>query len=208
MFGLKREELYLLKNLSNPQKIQDFLDALPINHEKEGETCYSVRMTLRERKAHCLEGALLGACALLLQGQKPLLLDFKTLDMDECHAVALFRQNGYWGALSKTNHAVLRYRDPVYRNLRELALSYFHEYFMTKTGRKTLRSYSLPFSLKPLGLNWISGEEHLLDLSDKLDRHPHFALVPKRQEKLLRPVSAHERKLAYLEEWSRKDSRT
>lgn len=85
-------------------------------------------------QAHCIEGALLAALALYVRGEKPLLLDLSRQKTDQEHVVALFRKNGYWGALSKTNHAVLRYRDPVYRTVRELALSYFHEYFLVKDG--------------------------------------------------------------------------
>ncbi|MEK7065905.1 MAG: hypothetical protein AAB938_00970, partial [Patescibacteria group bacterium] len=161
MFGLSEKEWGTLKRLSTPHKIQDFLDTLPINFEKSGDTCLSPRAVLREKKAHCIEGALLAATALWIAGKRPLLLDFKTTPEDEDHVVALFKENGYWGALSKTNHAVLRFRDPIYRTVRELALSYFHEYFMVETGKKTLKSFSRPFSLKRFGTKWITSEKNL-----------------------------------------------
>ena len=207
MFGLTRKELAVLKRLNTPQKIQDFLDKLPINFEKKGETCMSVRRVLRERKAHCIEGAFVAAAALALRGQEPLFLDFKT-EGDEDHVVALYKQNGHWGAISKTNHAVLRFRDPIYRTPRELALSYFHEYFIIGFGRKSLRSYSLPFSLKPFGNSWVTSEEDLWDIPEAIDKSTHFPLIPPRQKHLIRRVSAFERKISYMAEWTRKNPRT
>src|SRR3989344_3997414 len=117
MFGLTDKEEKILKKLSAPGKIQDFLDALPLNHEKEGDTYMSPRRVLREKKAHCIEGALLAAAALSLQGRSALIMDLTSARGDDDHVIALFKENGYWGAISKTNHAVLRYRDPIYRTL-------------------------------------------------------------------------------------------
>ncbi|OHA85601.1 MAG: hypothetical protein A2408_00925 [Candidatus Yonathbacteria bacterium RIFOXYC1_FULL_52_10] len=207
-FGLSPEEYATLKRLSTPEAIQDFLDELPINHEKRGETCFSPRMVLREQRAHCLEGALLAAAALWLAGERPLLLNFKTLPVDQDHAVTLYKRNGYWGALSKTNHAVLRCRDPIYRTIRELALSYFHEYFMTETGKKTLRWYSRPFSLKQFGSEWITAEEDLWDIAYALVDAPHLSIVPEGHEKHIRPASSLERKMCYLAEWKESNPRT
>ena len=110
MFGLTQTETAILRRLSTPEKIQDFLDALPINHEKRGDTCMSPRQVLREGKAHCIEGAMLAALALWMHGEEPLLLDLTTLRYDDDHVVALYRRNGFWGAISKTNHAVLRFQ--------------------------------------------------------------------------------------------------
>ena len=120
----------------------------------------SPRRALREGKMHCFEGALLAATALWLRGEGPLLLDLKTKD-DFDHVVALYKKNDRWGAISKTNHATLRFRDPVYRTVRELAVSYFHEYFDNKSGKKTLRSYSRPLDLRTFGTNWITTEKDL-----------------------------------------------
>jgi hypothetical protein len=147
MFGLSREEHAVFNKLRTPRAVQDFLDALPINQEKQGETYYSPRLVIREKKAHCMEGALFAATALWLSGREPLLMDFRTAPIDEDHVVALYQDNGYWGAISKTNHAILRFRDPIYKTPRELALSYFHEYFDFTTGEKTLCEYSKPFDL-------------------------------------------------------------
>ncbi len=201
MSDLTRQEISVLQGLSTPGKIQDFLDALPMNAEEDGDTCHSPRWVLQENRAHCIEGALLAALALYLRGEKPLLLDLKTKKTDQEHVVALFRKNGYWGALSKTNHAVLRYRDPVYRTVRELALSYFHEYFLVKDGDKTLLSYSRPFSLEPYDHEWMTSEENLFGLAADLDDSPHFSIVPASHRRFLRRASRVECLAASIPEW-------
>lgn len=210
MFGLTAKETSFFKKLSTPQKIQAYLDDLPINYEKNGETCSSPRVAIREKKAHCIEGALIAATALWFHGEKPLLLDLKTFDIqaDPDHVVALYKKNGYWGAISKTNHHVLRSRDPIYKTVRELALSYFHEYFLTKTGEKTLRTYSRPFSLKKFGTSWITSEENLWHIAQALDESPHVSIFPKTQSAHINPASFHERKTAGIPEWTKDDSRT
>ena len=208
MTGLTPKETAVLRRLSTPGKIQDFLDRLPINHEKNGETHFSPRRVLQERKAHCIEGALLAAAALWFHGEKPLLLDLKTKLLDDEHVVALFRENGYWGAISKTNHAVVRYRDPIYRTIRELALSYFHEYFRDHDGMKTLVSYSRPFDLRTLGDSWITSNEDLWDLDDRLNAAPHFPVVPVENSHLIRRATAFERRVINVREWSAEDPRT
>src|SRR5690606_22648808 len=138
-FGFTKDELKIIKKLNTPSKIQDFLNSLEINIEEDGDTSYSPRTVLKKRKAHCVEGAVLAAAILRFHGQKPLILDLETSNDDFDHVIALFNKNGYWGAISKTNHAVLRYREPVYKTIRELVMSYFHEYFLNKNGKKTLR---------------------------------------------------------------------
>lgn len=207
MFNLSKQELAVLKKLSTPNKIQDFLDTLPFNHEKNGETCMSPRTVLQTGKAHCLEGALFAASALWVHGHKPILLNLETLDIDDDHAIALFKENGHWGAISKTNHGVLRFRDPIYRTPRELAMSYFHEYFMANTGKKTLRGYSRPFSLKRFGTEWVTYEENLWDIAYALDGSTHLPIVPKGYEKHLRPSSSVERKAGSIAEWDKKNQR-
>lgn len=208
VFGLSKKELAILKRLNTPQKIQDFLDTLPINFEKGGDTCLSPRRVLREKKAHCIEGALLAATALWVHGERPLLLDFKTTPEDEDHVVALYKQGGFWGAISKTNHAVLRFRDPIYQTVRELALSYFHEYFMLETGQKTLKGFSRPFSLKRFGTKWITSEKNLWYIASALDRSPHSPAIPRKNKSLIRPISRIERKSFRITEWTKKNPRT
>lgn len=150
---------------------------------------------------------MLAAAALWLSGKKPLLLDLKTVKGDDEHVVALFTENGYWGAISKTNHAVLRFRDPVYRTVRELALSYFHEYFKSDTGAKTLRSYSDPFDLSRLGTDWLTAETNLWRVARSLDRSPHHPIVPPKNKRSLRRATVFERKIMGQTEWKRKMKR-
>ena len=177
--GFNKEEFEILKKLNTPVKIQDFLDKLPINFEEKGDTCMSPRLVLRNKKAHCIEGAFLAAAALMIKGEKPLLLDLKSADHDFDHVVALFKRNGNWGAISKTNHAVLRYREPVYKTMRELAMSYFHEYF-TDDGKKTKRSFSEPFDLRQFNNHgWLTSEKNLWYISKSLDDSPHIPILTK-----------------------------
>src|SRR5512144_3227077 len=118
--ALRHPEFKVLRPLDTPRKVQDFLDRIPINHERRGETCSSPLVTLRRNSAHCMEGALVAALALWMNGHPPLIMDLKTTTGDVDHLVALFRVDGYWGGITKTNHAVLRYREPMFRDLREL----------------------------------------------------------------------------------------
>ena len=201
MDGFSSVEKKALQKLSTPNKIQDYLDSIPFNFEKKGDTLMSPRRVLREKRAHCIEGALLAAAALQYHGRKALLLDLKVASPDLDHVVALYKENGYWGAISKTNHAVLRFRDPVYKTVRELALSYFHEYFLPDTGRKTLQSYSRPFPLIRYGKEWMTAEEDLWSIGAALDDARHYAAVPAKNKPFLRKASAHERKAMQFAEW-------
>lgn len=198
---LTLEEKKLFHSLSTSRKIQDYLDSIPFNFEKQGSTTYAPRSVIREKKAHCLEGACFAAVALAFHGRKPLLLDLRSLACDYDHVVALFQENGYWGALSKTNHAVVRYRDPVYRTLRELALSFFHEYFLVSTGEKTLREYSRSFDLTRFSPDWFFRDAFIAEIAEQLDASKHFSLVPEENKKKLRRASSLERKAGALPEW-------
>lgn len=169
---LNSEEFAIFGKLNTPKKIQDFLEKIPINFDHKKDTCMSPRLVLRKNRAHCIEGAMLAAAALWFHGEKPLLLDLSAADRDFDHVVTLFRRGGYWGAISKTNHAVLRYREPVYKTIRELALSYFHEYF-DDSGRKNLREFSTPFDLKKFGTGWITAEKNLWRIAEALCDCPH-----------------------------------
>jgi len=121
-------ERAVFRRLTTPEKIQRFLDDLAYNKEHDGETCRSPRRVLRDRTAHCMEGALFAAAALRMLGHPPLLLDFEAV-RDDDHVLAIFQLRGHWGALAKSNYSGLRYREPVYRTLRELSMSYFeHSY--------------------------------------------------------------------------------
>jgi hypothetical protein len=151
-------ERAIFRRLSTPQKIQRFLDDLPYNKEPDGPTCRSPRRVLRDRTAHCMEGALFGAAALRMLGHPPLLLDFEAV-RDDDHVLAIFRIRGHWGALAKSNYSGLRYREPVYRGLRELAMSYFEHYYNLRR-EKTLRNYSRPVNLARFdSIGWMTSEE-------------------------------------------------
>ncbi len=158
-----------------------------------------------------MEGAMLAAAALEFHGHQPLVLDLRATDEDFDHVIAPFRQFGHWGSISKTNHAVLRFREPVYKTIRELVLSFFHEYF-DDTGRKTLREYSEPFDLRyfdklPLALsllkrervqNWRTSAENLFAIPDYLDEIKHFKILNPRQVRNLRKADLIEIKAGKL----------
>ena len=144
-----------------------------------------------------MEGALLAAAIFWYHGERPLLLDLKTTDDDNDHVVALFKEDNRWGAISKTNHAVLRYRDPVYQDVRELAMSYFNEYFLD-SGVKTLRSYSVPFDLSKFGDEWLITKKNLWNITDALDSSKHISIVPKGGAKHLRRADPIEIKAGKL----------
>ena len=199
--GLARSEFAILERMSTPQKTQAFLNAIPINHELGGETIFSVREVLRRRRAHCIEGAFVAACALWVHGDPPLVLHLDCDPSDYPHVVALFRRRGNWGAISKSNGAVLRYRDPIYRSLRELALSYFHEY-CSKRGHKTLRSYSAAFDLRRIDpVLWVTHDRACLEANRRLAAVRHYPLLSRRQEKLLSRRDAFEQKAAKMVEY-------
>jgi hypothetical protein len=203
-YDFTAEEVRIFKKLSTPQKVQDFLDSIPINFEEMGETYLSPREVLRQGIAHCAEGAVFAAVALWYNGQKPLLLDLKTSSDDVDHVVALFQKDGYWGAISKTNHAVLRYREPVYKNIRELVMSYFHEYFKDN-GKKTLRSYSRPFDLsKYKDQSWMTTGEDLDKLMEDLDDSPHVQILNPAQIRNLRKADQIEIAAGKIVEWKGK----
>lgn len=205
MNSFTRKEISLVKKLNTPAKVQDFLNSLPFNFEKGGETLKSPLFTLRQRNAHCLEGALLGAYILSRychSGFPPLILHLKATKEDYDHVIAPFKIHGFWGALSKTNHAVLRYREPIYKNVRELVMSYFHEYFL-KDGRKTLRQYSKPLNLNTFKLGWVVREGDLWDIDKKLDKIKHYDIVPKSLMKKLRKADQVEIKAGEIVEYKK-----
>jgi hypothetical protein len=201
--GLTRREYAILRRLRTPLQVQLFVSAIPANHEIGGETSLSVREALRQRRAHCIEGALVAACALWIHGEPPLIAHLDCEPSDYPHVITLFRRRGFWGAISKHNGPQLRYRDPVYRSLRELTMSYFHEYF-DKRGRKTLRSYSLPLDLRKVDpALWVASERGCWELHDRLDALRHFSLLASRQAQLVARRDPFERHVARIEQHPR-----
>jgi hypothetical protein len=173
-FGLLPRDLRTLRALKTPARIQRFLDALPYQY---ADTAWSPQRALRERKGHCLEGALLAAAALRVNGHLPLLMDLEAV-RDDDHVVALYREHGLWGGIAKSNFAGLRFRAPVYRTLRDLALSYFEHYYNLR-GERTLRSYSKPVNLARLdSQHWMTSEEDVWCVPELLIAARHYPLFP------------------------------
>jgi hypothetical protein len=188
--GLTAEEGRALRPLTTPRRIQEFVIGLSANFEEKGDTLRSVRGVLRHRRAHCIEAAFTAACALWLHGDPPLLMDLVAKG-DSDHVIAIFRRNGCWGAISKSNHVWLRWRDPVYRSPRELAMSYFHEY--TNGHRKTLRTYSDPIDLRKFAVeDWVTNEDDCWDVGASLEETPHHRLITPAQARNLMPRDATE----------------
>ena len=198
--GLTPAEFALLQRLDTPKKIQAFVYALKQNFELSGDTCRPVRQVLRSRNAHCIEGAMLAACALWVHGEPPLLMDMRAVrDFD--HVVALFRRHGRWGAISKTNGIGLRWRDPVYRSLRELAMSYLHEYY-NKRDHKTLRTYSASIDLRRFdAAQWVAGQESCWEIAGAIDATRHYHLISKAQSRSLKSRDRMELKADKLLEY-------
>jgi hypothetical protein len=170
----------IFARLDTPQKIQTFLDRLPVNFGLNGDTAMSPRSVLKARMAHCAEGAIFAAAALAYHGRPPLLMDIRALPSDQDHIIALFRERGLWGAISKTNHAILRWRDPIYRSPRELAMTYAHEYALPG-GKKSMLSFSKPFSLARYSpRSWVITPDDLDQVLVDLDASPHLPVAPRR----------------------------
>lgn len=166
-------ELGTLRSLKTPVGVQRFLDEISYHL---APTAWSPRVVLRERTAHCLEGAIFAAAALRVLGFPPLLLDLEA-DNDTDHVLAVFKMHGHWGAVAKSNFTGCRYREPVYRTLRELALSYFHIYFNLR-GERTLRRYSRPVNLTRFDRDeWMTCEKNIWVVPNHLCDIPHKPLL-------------------------------
>src|SRR5262249_51599876 len=177
---LTPSEHRLFARLDTPAKIQNFLDKLPVNFGLEGDTAMSPRRVLGARMAHCAEGAIFAAAVLAYHGKRPLLMDIRALPSDQDHIITLFRERDLWGAISKTNHGILRWRDPIYRSARELAMTYAHEYCLPG-GKKSMLSFSKPFSLARYApRSWVIAPEDLDWLLVDLDTSPHMPVAPQR----------------------------
>ena len=197
-------EKALLKKLNTPAKVQDYLNSLKFNFEEDGkETVKSPIRVLREKNAHCIEGAIFAAYTLSIHGHKPLIMHLKTTKDDFDHIITLFKIDGLWGALSKTNHAVLRYREPIYRNFHELVMSYFHEYFLDD-GKKTLRQYSKLLDLNVFEKGWETEEDDLWGIDDELDRIKHYDIAPKKVFKNLRKADKTEIAASQIVEYKKR----
>ena len=185
-FGFTPSELRTLRALKTPAGIQRYLDDMPYHL---AGTAWSPRMVLREKTAHCLEGAAFAAAALRVLGFPPLIFDLEA-DHDTDHVIAIFKSRGHWGAIAKSNFAGCRYREPVYRTLRELALSYFNIYFNLR-GERTLRRYSRPVNLARFDhLHWMTTEKDIWFIAEYLCEIPHWSLLKRGVEKNLTRLDA------------------
>ena len=182
--GFDARERKLLRRLASPAKIQRFLDEeIGYNQEPRGYTCYSPRMVLREGVAHCMEGALLGALALRELGHSALLVDLEAV-RDSDHVLAVYRVNGRWGAVAKSDYSGLRSREPVYATIRELAMSYFEHYY-NRAGEKTLRAYSRPANLARFdrGVRWAETLDEVWAIPEYLCEIPHTSILTPAMER-------------------------
>lgn len=197
-------ERRLFKKLNTPAKIQDFLDTLASNVlTSRQHTMMSPRRVLEARKAHCVEGAMLAAAALGYHGHGPLLMDLESSDDDLDHVVTVFKEKGLWGAISKTNYPVLRWRDPIYMSPRELMASYFHEYFLD-SGKKTLLRWGGPFNLKKFDpATWVTAIGDVDWVPEALGKAPHSPFAPASVLKKLRKASKIEIKTTLTREWAK-----
>ena len=176
MYGLTPAELRLLRSLSTPKKVQRYLDDLTYNLEPHGDTLRSPRRVMRDRTAHCAEGAFLAAAAFRVNGRPPLLVDLEA-ERDDDHVLAVYRDRGLWGSVAISKFSGLRFRAPVYRTVRELAMSYFEDYF-NWGGERTLRAYSRPLSLARFDrIGWMTAEDDLWPVVEWLAVARHTALV-------------------------------
>jgi hypothetical protein len=202
---LSPAERAVFQKLSTPNKIQDYLDALPQNFShSRGSILRSPRRIIKEGRAYCIEGAIFAAASLAYHGREPLIMDMRAIKGDVDHVIAPFKQNGLWGAISKTNYSVLKWRDPIYKSIRELAMSYFHEYFLDN-GTKSFKDYSLPFNLKKFKPeDWVTTLEPLEDIAVMLDEAPHFPTAPASLLKKTRRASRAEIEASDVREWKGK----
>jgi hypothetical protein len=185
-FGFSAAELRALRALRTPHGIQRALDAMPYHL---AATAWSPRRVLCARTAHCLEGAVFAAAALRVLGFPPLLLDLEAVQ-DSDHVLAVYRVDGHWGAIAKSNFAGLRERAPVYRSIRELAMSYFEGYVNLR-GDRTLRACSRPVDLSRFDRQrpgWMTAADDLWWIAEHLVGVPHTPLLTAAMVRRLRRV--------------------
>ena len=180
--SLTDPEKAIMAKLTDPNKIQLFLDELIYSADPFYRCPLQV---LQDKTAHCFDGALFAAAALRQIGYPPLILDMIPNQRDDDHLLALYKQDGHWGAIAKSNFVGLRFREPVYRNLRELVMSYFEQYYNVER-EKTLRRYTVPLNLERFDkFNWMTMPDHLEKIADKLDQIRRFDLLSGKMVKRL-----------------------
>ena len=164
--NLRARDRRALARLTTPAAIQSFLDSIPYSADDRYRCPLSV---VRDRRAHCFDGAVFAAALLARAGWPPLLVNMYS-ERDDEHLLAVFKRAGCWGAVAQSNFVGLRYREPVYRSLRELVMSYFEDYFNIE-GLRSLRSYTRPLNLAAFdGLGWTVHDEIMDCIAERLDR--------------------------------------
>ena len=172
--ALSPAERTLVRSISSPVKIQHFLDSLAYSTESSYRAPLTV---LRDRVAHCYDGAVFAAAALAWNGESPLIVNLFPNSRDDEHLVALFRRNGCWGAVGQSNFVGLRYREPIHRTLRELMISYFEQYYNV-AGEKTLRTYTRPLNLRKFDrVRWMTDAPGMDLIADHLESMPQIRLL-------------------------------
>src|SRR5271167_4327000 len=198
--GFTPAELRKLRSLQNPYGIQRFMDDMPYHL---ADTAWSPRRVLREHTAHCLEGAIFAAAALRANGHPPLIVDFEA-EHDTDHVLAVYRVKGHWGAVAKSNYTGCRYREPVYRSLRELAMSYFDTYFNLR-GERTLRTFSRPVNMRRFDpLHWMTSEQPVWFVAEYLLTISHYPLITRAQAKRLHRLDGRSFRAGCLERAEKK----
>ena len=186
VFGLTPRELRQLRALRTPHGIQRALDAMQYHL---ADTAWSPRRVWREQTAHCLEAAIFAAAALRVLGYPPLILDLEG-ERDTDHVIAVFQRGSCWGAVAKSNFSGLQYREPVYRSVRELVMSYFDQYFNLR-GQRTMRAFSRPQNLARFDrLHWMTAEKSVWFIPEYLVEIAHVPVVSTAMARRLHPVNA------------------
>jgi hypothetical protein len=193
--ALTESERQVLDRLTSPVKIQNFLDDLTYS----ADSFYRCPLrAFRDRLAHCFDGALFAAAALRRIGYPPLILDMVPNERDDDHLLALYKYKRYWGAVAKSNFVGLRFREPIYRNLRELVMSYFEQYYNV-AGEKTLRGYTVPLNLKTFDKrNWMTVDDHLERIAERLDEIRRMTLLTPDMVDLLSKIDDRSHKAGLL----------
>jgi hypothetical protein len=183
--SLSKTEYEQIKPLTSPVKIQAYLDDTPYSSD---DFYRCPRRVIQDHKAHCFDGALFAAALLSRIGYPPLILELLPNERDDDHLLAVYCRYGHWGAVAKSNFVGLRYREPIYKSIRELVMSYFEQYYNT-TREKTLRGYTVPMNLKGFNsLDWMIKDEPLDLIADRLDEMRRFTILSRKMEKNLAPM--------------------
>ncbi len=180
--GWTTQELKIIRTFTTPYKIQQFLDATTYSSESRYR---SPRSVLRDNTAHCFDGAVFAAAMLHRIGFKPMIVDMQAV-RDDDHVIAIFKKDGCFGAIAKSNFSGLRFREPIYKAVRELVMSYF-ELFYNVNKEKTLRQFSVPLNLSSYK-DFEFDDEMMEEIGSKLSDIPVTKLMTPSQIRLLQHV--------------------